>query len=79
MLSALASVRRFVSERNALLPGVIVPAIGALALLGVLMVTIRFEDRPTQLYAWGGVLLGILFALWRGRKIHSGARGMGAE
>ncbi len=79
VLSALASVRRFVSERNALLPGVIIPAIGALALLGVLVVTIRFEDRPTQLYAWGGVLLGILFALWRGREIHRGARGVEAE
>ncbi len=82
VLSAMASVRRFLAERSALLPGVIVPAIGALALLGVIVVTIRFEDRPTQLYAWGGVLLGIVFALWRGRKIHGGlraVRGAGAE
>jgi amino acid transporter len=69
VLSASASVRRFFSERNALLPGVIVPAIGALALLGVIVVTVRFQDRPTQWYAWGGVLLGIVFALWRARHL----------
>ena len=69
VLSASASVRRFFSERNALLPGVVVPAIGALALLGVIVVTVRFQDRPTQWYAWGGVLLGIVFALWRARHL----------
>ncbi|MGA8534590.1 MAG: APC family permease [Candidatus Tumulicola sp.] len=74
VLSALAAVRRFFFERNVTVPGVIVPAIGALALLGVLIETIRFEDRSTQWYAWGGVLLGILFAWWRSRKIRNGLR-----
>jgi amino acid transporter len=82
VLSALAAVRRFISERKALVPGVIVPAIGALALLGVLVETVRFEDRSTQWYAWGGVLLGLLFALWRARRIRNGlrvVRGAGAD
>jgi amino acid transporter len=74
VLSALAAVRRFLPERNALVPGVVVPAIGALALLGVLVETIAFEDRSTQWYAWGGVLLGILFALWRAPRIRHGLR-----
>jgi amino acid transporter len=74
VLSALAAVRRFVSARNALVPGVIVPAIGALALLGVLVETMRFEDRSTQSYAWGGILLGILFALWRAPRVRNALR-----
>ncbi|MBV8116996.1 MAG: APC family permease [Candidatus Eremiobacteraeota bacterium] len=82
VLSALAAVRRFIAERKAWVAGVVVPAIGAVALLGVIVATVVFEDRSTQWYAWGGVLLGILFALWRSRKIRSGlhvVRQAGAE
>jgi amino acid transporter len=74
VLSALATVRRFAREGRFLIPGVIVPAAGALALLGVLVATVRFEDAVTQWYAWGGVLVGILFALWRGRQRGGGLR-----
>jgi amino acid transporter len=74
VLSALAAVRRFVADRGAFVPGVVVPAIGALALLAVLVETIRFEDRSTQWYAWGGVLLGILFAFWRAPRTRNGLR-----
>ena len=42
---------------------------GALALLGVLVATVSVEDRILAWYAFGGVLLGIPFALWRGRTL----------
>ena len=74
VLSAAATVRRFASDPTARLAGVIVPAAGAIALLGVIAATVRFEDSATQLYAWGGVALGILFALWRAPKTRGGLR-----
>lgn len=74
VLSAAATVRRFAAERRERLRGVVVPAVGAFALLGVLVATVRFEDAPTQAYAWGGVLLGIAFAAWRARKTRGGLR-----
>jgi amino acid transporter len=74
VFSAAATVRCFLRERASLLKGVVIPAIGAAALLGVLVATVVFEPRSLQLYAWGGVLLGIPFALWRGRKTRGGLR-----
>ena len=74
VLSALATVRRFFNDRQALVAGVIVPAVGALALLGILVATVHYEDAKTQWYAWGGVGLGILFALWRAPKTRGGLR-----
>jgi len=67
VLSALAAVRRFWGEPRAHAGGVAVPLVGAVALFGVLAATIAVEDRSLQWYAWGGLLLGIPFALWRGR------------
>ena len=72
VLSALATVRRFAGDRRYALAGVIVPAAGALALLGVLIATMYFQDAATKRYAWGGVALGILFALWRGARSRRG-------
>ncbi|MGC2130041.1 MAG: APC family permease [Candidatus Aquilonibacter sp.] len=67
VLSALAAARRFWGEPVARLGGVIVPLAGALALLGVLVATVAVEDHKLAGYACAGVLLGIPFALWRGR------------
>ncbi|HET9029417.1 MAG TPA: APC family permease [Candidatus Aquilonibacter sp.] len=69
VLSAAAAVRRFVAERAMRVWGVIVPLAGALALLGVLAATVALEDPVLRWYAWGGVVLGIPFALWRGRVL----------
>ncbi|MBV8331255.1 MAG: APC family permease [Candidatus Eremiobacteraeota bacterium] len=74
VLSAAATVRRFLGDPSARLKGVVVPALGAAALLAVLVATVHFEDATTQAYAWGGVLLGILFALWRAPKTRGGLR-----
>jgi amino acid transporter len=74
VLSAAATVRRFLGDPEARWKGVLVPAIGALALLGVLAATVRFEDKVTQSYAWAGVGLGILFALWRAPQTRGGLR-----
>jgi len=38
---------------------------GALALLGVIAATVAFENPQLQLYALGGVVLGIPFTFWR--------------
>jgi amino acid transporter len=76
VLSALATARRFLHERGARVAGVLVPSAGAVALLGVIVATIVFQDRSTQAYAWGGMALGILFALWRAPKIHGGLRAL---
>ena len=67
VLSAAAAAKRFWGEPAGRLGGVLVPLIGALALLGVLVATIAVEDRRLAGYACVGVLLGIPFALWRGR------------
>jgi amino acid transporter len=65
--TAAASVRYFWRERT--LANVWIPLFGAVALLGVLGATIVLEERTLQAYAWSGVLLGIPFALWRGRRV----------
>ena len=67
VLSAAAAARRFWGEPTARLGGVLVPLVGALALLGVLVATVAVENRMLQEYACAGVVLGIPFALWRGR------------
>jgi amino acid transporter len=69
VLSAAAAARRFWNEPGARLGGVWVPLTGAVALLGVLAATVLLEDSILQRYAYGGVLLGIPFALWRGRTL----------
>lgn len=67
VLSAAAAARRFWGEPAARLGGVLVPLLGAFALLGVLVATVVTEDRSLQGYACAGAVLGIPFALWRGR------------
>jgi amino acid transporter len=67
VFSAAACARHFWHKRS--LTTVWLPLMGAVALLGVLAATIVLEDRTLQLYAWAGVLLGIPFALWRGRRV----------
>ncbi len=69
VLSAVAAVRRFWNDPASRLGGVLVPLFGAVALLGVLAATVVLEDRILQWYAYAGVLLGIPFALWRGRTL----------
>jgi amino acid transporter len=65
VLSAAAAARRFWGEPAARLGGVLVPLLGAFALLGVLVATVVTEDRSLQGYACAGAVLGIPFALWR--------------
>ncbi|HKE36777.1 MAG TPA: APC family permease, partial [Candidatus Baltobacteraceae bacterium] len=74
VLSAAATVRRFAKDPSARWTGVFVPALGALALLAVLAATVHFQDSVTQSYAWAGILLGILFALWRAPRTRGGLR-----
>lgn len=69
VLSALAAVRRFRGVERQSLSGVVIPLVGAFALLGVLAATIAVEDPILRWYAWAGILLGIPFALWRGRVL----------
>ena len=64
----MAAARRFWGDPAARIGGAIVPLAGALALLAVLGATVVFEDRTLQWYAWAGILLGIPFAFWRGRR-----------
>jgi hypothetical protein len=46
---------------------VVIPLVGTVALLAILLATIVFEQPLLQWYAWGGIALGIPFALWRAR------------
>ena len=64
--SAAAAVRIFWRHERLRLTGVIVPAVGALTLLGVLAATVLFEDPASKLYAAMGILVGVPLALWRG-------------
>ncbi|MDP9111716.1 MAG: APC family permease [Candidatus Eremiobacteraeota bacterium] len=62
--SAAQTFRRRAGERFA---GALVPLVGAVTLLGVVVVTILLEDRVLQYYALAGIGLGVPFTLWRGR------------
>jgi amino acid transporter len=66
VLTAAAAARRFWGDQAARIGGVLVPLVGAFALLGVLVATVAVENRTLQVYACAGVALGIPFALWRG-------------
>ncbi|GAC1356354.1 MAG: hypothetical protein NVSMB31_17000 [Vulcanimicrobiaceae bacterium] len=75
--SAAAAVCAFWGDRGRdRITGVIVPTLGLFALLAVLIATVAFADRRLQLYALGGTLLGIPFALWRGwvSRLHNFGR-----
>lgn len=61
--SAAASIRLFWNRPRERVAGVIVPAVGLVALLGVLGATIWFEDPVLRGYAIAGILLGIPFAV----------------
>jgi hypothetical protein len=69
VLSAAAAAKRFWNVPASRLGGVVVPIVGAVALLGVLAATVAFEDPVLQRYACAGAILGIPFALWRGRAL----------
>ena len=73
VFSAAAAVRLFWGRAGSLLAGTIVPAAGLLCLIGVLAATVAFEDRSMQLYALGGVSLGIPFAVWRASTVGKAA------
>jgi len=69
-LSAAACVRHFWRAGGGIparLVEVVIPLVGAVALLAILLATIAFEQPLLQWYAWGGIVLGIPFAFWRGR------------
>lgn len=67
IFSAASAAQTFRNRAGERLAGVLVPLAGALALLGVVAVTIALEDRVLQYYALAGIGLGVPFALWRGR------------
>lgn len=62
LLSAAAAVRIFAQARTAWFDGVLLPALATLALAGVLAVSVREDDRPTQLFLLATATLGIIFA-----------------
>ena len=69
VLSALACARRFWGVPERRLTGVVVPLIGASSLLAILVASVWLEDPGLRLYAVGGAILGIPFALWGARAI----------
>jgi APA family basic amino acid/polyamine antiporter len=75
IFSAAAAVRIFWKQRRERWAGLIIPALGSLALLAVVGATVAFEERSLQYYAIGGVCLGVPFAAWRGRKTVGKAAG----
>lgn len=69
--SALACVRRFLHERQARLRGVVAPLVGSALMLAVLGLSVATEVPLLRWYAVAGVLLGLIFALWRARSVVS--------
>jgi len=68
LLSAAASVRIFWTERGARwLSGAGIPGIASVALAGILVAAVNRSDRPTQAFLVASAVLGLPFALWRGR------------
>jgi amino acid transporter len=64
--SAAAAVRIFWRNPAFVWTGVVIPGAGLLALMVVLGATVIFEDRTSQFYAAGGIVIGVPLALWRG-------------
>jgi len=64
--TAAAAVRIFWAQPAFRWTGVVIPGIGLVALMVVLGATVIFEDRTSQLYAAGGIVIGVPLALWRG-------------
>jgi amino acid transporter len=64
--TAAAAVRIFWRQPAFRWTGVVIPGIGLVALMVVLGATVIFEDRTSQLYAAGGIVIGVPLALWRG-------------
>jgi amino acid transporter len=67
LMSAAAAVRMFAAERARRLSGVVLPALGTLALVVVLGVSLVQADTTTRLFIIASAALGIPLALWRGR------------
>ena len=67
IFSAASAAQTFRSRGGERFVGVLVPLLGAVALLVVVAVTIALENRVLQYYALAGIGLGVPFALWRGR------------
>jgi amino acid transporter len=64
--SAAAAVRIFWRRPEFRWTGVVIPGAGLVALMAVLGATVIFEDRTSQIYAAGGIVIGVPLALWRG-------------
>ncbi|HEX5276011.1 MAG TPA: APC family permease [Candidatus Rubrimentiphilum sp.] len=64
--SAAAAVRIFWRKPAYRWTGVVIPGAGLVALMAVLGATVIFEDRTSQIYAAGGIVVGVPLALWRG-------------
>ncbi len=67
LLSAAAAVRIFAGERARRLSGVALPALGTLALVVVLSVSLAQADPTTRLFIIVSAVIGVPLALWRGR------------
>lgn len=67
LMSALAAVRLFARDRSAWLDGVVLPAIAALALAGLMAVALWRADPGTRLFLVCAAALGVPLAVWRGR------------
>ncbi len=69
-MSALAAMRLLRgTDRASRLQAFVVPAFGAFALAAIIAVDIAQADAVTRWVAVGGLVLGIPFALWRGRRM----------
>jgi amino acid transporter len=68
MLSAAAAVRIFFGERDRRFSGVVLPALGTLALAFVLAVSFVQDDGDTRIFIVSAALAGVPLALWRGRR-----------
>jgi amino acid transporter len=67
LMSAAAAVRMFAGEGARRLSGVALPAIGTVALVGVLAVSLVQADASTRRFIIVSAAIGIPLALWRGR------------
>lgn len=71
-LSALSAIKLLArTPGESRMQRLVIPAFGAAALAAIIAIDVAQSDATTRFIEIGGLILGVPFALWRGRRMHA--------